>query len=85
VPLIRPRNTKNTVSWTNRRRLFVHETTKTPFRGQIKRQNIWLIHAFFVILQPETKVTLVTTYGLKYGVLSGIFQRVVTLESLFAF
>jgi hypothetical protein len=36
-------------------------------------------------LQPETKVTLVTTYGLKYGVHSGIFQRVVTLESLFAF
>lgn len=40
---------------------------------------------FFVILQPDTKVTLVTTYGLKYGLHSGIFQRVVTLESLFAY
>ena len=29
------------------------------------------------------QMTLITTYGLKYGFHSGIFQRVVTLDSLF--
>ena len=29
------------------------------------------------------QVTLVTTFGLKYGIHSGIFQQVVTLDKLF--
>ena len=31
----------------------------------------------------NVQMTLVTTYGLKYGIHSGVFQRVVTLDSLF--
>lgn len=31
----------------------------------------------------NVQMTLVTTYGLKYGIHSGIFQRVVTMDSLF--
>jgi hypothetical protein len=31
----------------------------------------------------NVQMTLVTTYGLKYGIHSGIFQRVVTLDRLF--
>ena len=31
----------------------------------------------------NVQMTLVTTFGLKYGIHSGIFQKVVTLDSLF--
>ena len=41
----------------------------------------WMIG--HVSRRHNVQMTLVTTYGLKYGIHSGIFQRVVTLDSLF--
>ena len=41
----------------------------------------WMIE--HVSRRHNVQLTLVTTYGLKYGIHSGIFQRVVTLDSLF--
>ena len=34
--------------------------------------------------RQSIQMTLVTTFGLKYGIHSGIFQRVITLDDLFA-
>ncbi len=45
-----------------------------------ERLNWMMAH---VSRRHNIQMTLVTTYGLKYGLHSGIFQRVVTLDSLF--
>lgn len=37
----------------------------------------------YVSRRHNVQMTLVTTYGLKYGIHSGVFQRVVTMNSLF--
>lgn len=41
----------------------------------------WMIE--HVSRRHNVQMTLVTTYGLKYGIHSGVFQKVVTLDSLF--
>lgn len=41
----------------------------------------WVVE--HVSRRQNVQMTLVTTYGLKYGIHSGVFQKVVTMDSLF--
>ena len=54
-----------------------------PYEETLRRRINWMTG--HVSSRHNVQMTLVTTYGLKYGVHSGIFQRVVTLDSLFAY
>lgn len=56
---------------------------KKDYEETLRRRINWMTE--HVSSRHNVQMTLVTTYGLKYGLHSGIFQRVVTLESLFAF
>ena len=56
---------------------------KKDYEETLRRRINWMTE--HVSSRHNVQMTLVTTYGLKYGVHSGIFQRVVTLESLFAY
>lgn len=56
---------------------------KKDYEETLRRRINWMTE--HVSSRHNVQMTLVTTYGLKYGLHSGIFQRVVTLESLFAY
>ena len=55
---------------------------KGDYEMQLRERLNWMLA--HVSRRHNVQMTLVTTYGLKYGIHSGIFQRVVTLDSLFA-
>lgn len=55
---------------------------KKEYEAKLRDRLQWM--ADHVGRQSNVQMTLVTTYGLKFGIHSGIFQRVVTLDSLFA-
>ena len=58
------------------------EFTVTNDYEQLLRSRIsWVTE--HVSRRHNVQMTLVTTFGLKYGIHSGIFQKVVTLDSLF--
>ena len=54
---------------------------KNDYEMKLRSRLNWMIE--HVSRRHNVQMTLVTTYGLKYGIHSGIFQRVVTLDSLF--
>ncbi len=54
---------------------------KKDYEMKLRERLQWMID--HVGKRENVQMTLVTTYGLKYGIHSGIFQRVVTLDSLF--
>ncbi|MBQ7495973.1 MAG: ATP-binding protein [Bacteroidaceae bacterium] len=57
------------------------EVTK-DYEMRLRSRLNWMIE--HVSRRHNVQMTLVTTYGLKYGIHSGIFQRVITLDSLFS-
>lgn len=54
---------------------------KNDYELKLRDRLCWMVE--HVSRRHNVQMTLVTTYGLKYGIHSGIFQRVVTLDSLF--
>lgn len=54
---------------------------KNDYEMKLRERIQWMVE--HVSRRHNVQMTLVTTYGLKYGIHSGIFQRVVTLDSLF--
>lgn len=54
---------------------------KSDYEKKLRERIQWMID--HVSRTHNVQMTLVTTYGLKYGLHSGVFQRVVTLDSLF--
>ena len=54
---------------------------KNDYERALRNRLNWMIG--HVSRRHNVQMTLITTYGLKYGIHSGIFQRVVTLDSLF--
>ena len=54
---------------------------KNDYEMTLRERLNWMIT--HVSRRHNVHMTLVTTFGLKYGIHSGIFQRVVTLDSLF--
>ncbi len=54
---------------------------KADYEMQLRERLQWMIE--HVSRTHNVQMTLVTTYGLKYGLHSGVFQRTVTLDSLF--
>lgn len=54
---------------------------KKDYETTLRRRLNWMVE--HVGRRDNVQLTLVTTYGLKYGTHSGVFQRVVTLDSLF--
>ncbi len=54
---------------------------KNDYEMTLRNRLNWMIE--HVGRRHNVQMTLVTTYGLKYGIHSGIFQKVVTLDSLF--
>ena len=54
---------------------------KNDYEMKLRERLQWMIN--HVSKRHNVQMTLVTTYGLKYGMHSGIFQRTVTLDSLF--
>lgn len=54
---------------------------KSDYEMKLRHRLNWMRE--HVSRRHNVQMTLVTTYGLKYGLHSGIFQRVVTLDSLF--
>ena len=52
--LICPRKCEKGVSWTISVCLFVHESVKMVFRGQISNEIIWWNEMFFLTLQRIT-------------------------------
>ena len=54
---------------------------KNDYEMKLRERIQWMVE--HVSRRHNVQMTLVTTYGLKFGIHSGIFQRVVTLESLF--
>lgn len=54
---------------------------KGDYEMKLRDRLNWMIE--HVSRKHNVQMTLVTTYGLKYGIHSGVFQRVVTLDSLF--
>lgn len=54
---------------------------KNDYEMTLRERLNWI--TAHVSRRHNVQMTLVTTYGLKYGIHSGIFQRVVTLDSLF--
>ena len=55
---------------------------KNDYEMTLRHRLNWMTD--HVSRRQNVQMTLVTTYGLKYGIHSGIFQRVVTLDSLFS-
>lgn len=56
------------------------EVTK-DYEAQLRERLNWMVS--HVGARKTVQMVLVTTYGLKYGIHCGIFQRVVTLDNLF--
>ena len=54
---------------------------KNDYEMKLRERIQWMVE--HVSRRHNVQMTLVTTYGLKFGIHSGIFQRVVTLDSLF--
>ena len=54
---------------------------KNDYEMKLRERLQWMID--HVSKRHNVQMTLVTTYGLKYGLHSGIFQRSVTMDSLF--
>lgn len=54
---------------------------KNDYEMKLRERIQWMVE--HVSRRHNVQMTLVTTYGLKFGVHSGIFQRVVTMDSLF--
>ena len=54
---------------------------KNDYETKLRERLQWMID--HISRTHNVQMTLVTTYGLKYGIHSGIFQRTVTLDSLF--
>ena len=54
---------------------------KNDYEMKLRERIQWMVE--HVSRRHNVQMTLVTTYGLKFGIYSGIFQRVVTLDSLF--
>lgn len=54
---------------------------KNDYEMKLRERLQWMID--HVSRTHNVQMTLVTTFGLKYGLHSGVFQRTVTLESLF--
>ena len=54
---------------------------KADYEMHLRERLQWMID--HVSRTHNVQMTLVTTYGLKYGLHSGVFQRTVTLDSLF--
>ena len=54
---------------------------KNDYEMKLRERLQWMID--HVSRTHNVQMTLVTTYGLKYGLHSGVFQRTVTLDSLF--
>ena len=54
---------------------------KSDYEKKLRERLQWMID--HVSRTHNVQMTLVTTYGLKYGIHSGIFQKTVTLDSLF--
>ena len=51
------------------------------YEMKLRERLNWMIE--HVSRRHYIQMTLVTTYGLKYGIYSGVFQKVVTLDHLF--
>lgn len=56
------------------------EVTK-DYEKKLRDRLSWMIA--HVEKRKNVQMTLVTTYGLKYGIHSGVFQKVITMDSLF--
>ena len=54
---------------------------KKDYEQKLRYRLNWI--SDHVSRRHNVQMTLVTTYGLKYGIHSGVFQRVVTMDSLF--
>ena len=54
---------------------------KNDYEMKLRERLNWVMA--HVSRRHNVQMTLVTTFGLKYGIHCGIFQRVVTLDSLF--
>ena len=54
---------------------------KKDYENILRHRLNWMVER--LDRRKNVQLTLVTTYGLKYGIHSGVFQRVVTLDSLF--
>ena len=54
---------------------------KNDYEMKLRERIQWMVE--HVSRRHNVQMTLVTTYGLKFGIHSGIFQRVVTMDSLF--
>ena len=54
---------------------------KKDYEMKLRERLQWMIE--HVNKTQNVQMTLVTTYGLKYGIHSGVFQRTVTMDSLF--
>jgi hypothetical protein len=54
---------------------------KSDYELKLRERLQWMID--HVSRTHNVQMTLVTTYGLKYGIHSGVFQRTVSLDSLF--
>lgn len=54
---------------------------KNDYEMKLRERIQWMVE--HVSRRHNVQMTLVTTYGLKFGMHSGIFQRVVTMDSLF--
>ena len=54
---------------------------KNDYEMKLRERLQWMIN--HVSRTHNVQMTLVTTYGLKYGLHSGVFQRTVTMDSLF--
>ena len=54
---------------------------KNDYEMKLRERIQWMVE--HVSRRHNVQMTLVTTYGLKFGIHSGIFQRVVTLDGLF--
>lgn len=55
---------------------------KAEYEQTLRSRQNWI--ASHVSRRHNVQLVLVTTYGLRYGKHSGVFQRVVTLDQLFA-
>lgn len=56
---------------------------KSDYEMKLRERIQWVVS--HVSRRHNVQMTLVTTFGLKFGLHSGIFQRVVTLDDLFSF
>ena len=54
---------------------------KKDYEMKLRERLQWMIE--HVNKTQNVQMTLITTYGLKYSIHSGVFQRTVTMDSLF--